>query len=103
MAQKIESAQQLNAPIQAGPGGTHGSYAIVGGIQYAWGLNLIAAAGTTLTFGRPFGAAPVIVCTTQDPSEQTAWVTSRSASQMTLKQKYTGANLGVNWIAIGPA
>lgn len=102
MAKKIESIQQMNVPIQT-TSGKSGQYAIIGGMQYVWGFNDIAPSGTTLTFARAFSSTPAVICTTEDPNEQTAWVLARSTTTVTLKQKYPGANLGVNWIAIGPA
>lgn len=100
--QKIDGTNQLNVPIQS-TAGKSGNFAIIGGIQYVWGFDAVNSGGTTLTFARAFSAVPAVMCTTQDPNEQTAWVSARSTTAVTLKQKYTGANLGVNWIAIGPA
>lgn len=102
MPQKINSAKQLNVPIQT-TSGKNGYYAIIGNMQYAWGVDNVLNSGTTLTFARAFSSVPVVICTTQDPNEQTAWVYGRTASAITLKQKYTGNALPVNWLAIGPA
>lgn len=96
MAQKIDSIKQLSVPGAS-------NWAVVGGMQYCWGFNNVASGGTTITFPRAFASTPAVVCTTQDLNEQTAWVSARTATTVQLKQKYTGANLGVSWIAIGPA
>ena len=102
MPQKINSARDINVPVQT-TGGKSGYYAIIGNMQYVWGFDNILNSGTTLTFARAFSSVPVVICTTQDPNEQTAWVTTRTTTTVTMKQKYTGNALGVNWIAIGPA
>lgn len=83
--------------------GTNGNYFQIGELLICTGFDSVAFAGTGITFAKPFAATPVVVTTTQDPHEQNAWVSARSTTGATLKQKYTGGNLGVNWIAIGRA
>ena len=102
MAKQRVNSDQMNI-VPATVSGKSGQYAIVGEMQYCGGFNNVSSGGTTLTFARAFSATPVVMCTTQDPNEQTAWVSARTATTVTLKQKYTGSNLGVNWIAIGTA
>lgn len=96
MAGKIDSVKQMDVT------GTN-NYAIVGGLQYAWGNALVANSGTTVTFPRAFSVTPAVICTTQDTNEQTAWVTARSTTAVTMKQRYTGNPLNVCWVAIGLA
>lgn len=93
---------KINSSTQVATAGSS-NYTIIGGFQYCWGFNNVANGGTDITFPRAFSAVPAVVCTTQDPNEQSAWVHSRTTTYVRLRQKYTGANLGVSWIAIGPA
>lgn len=96
MATKVNSSTQVEAPASS-------NYAIIGGLQYCWGVHTIANAGTDITFPRAFSAVPAVVCTTRDTNEQSAWVHSRTATYVRLRQKYAANPLWVNWIAIGPA
>lgn len=96
MAQKIDSIKQMDVS-------GNNNYAIIGSLQYAWGNALVSNAGTTVTFPRAFSVTPTVLCTTQDPNEQTAWVTNQSTTAVTMKQRFTGNALNVCWVAIGPA
>ncbi len=73
----------------------------IGNIQIISGYSSVANGGTTITFAKPFIAAPHVVCTVKDPSNQTAWVYAISATNTVLKQIYTPAALTVSWIAVG--
>lgn len=74
---------------------------LIGDLQIVAGTTTTANAGTAVTFKKPFDSAPSMVATIRDGNNQTAWITSISASGCTLKQLYTGGALPVGWIAIG--
>lgn len=73
----------------------------IGDIQIIAGATNASLSGTTVTFKQPFGSTPAIVVTTRDPNEQNGWFYDVGTTFVRLKQKYSGASLQVNWVAIG--